>query len=344
MNNLVPFSRPTFYTPGQNALSIGANLPSKNIVQTPSGPRFYTPKNLEGGNYLTNLTSKPAIKTGPEELRAIYNRDLGGGNSQATGGTDGTNQGAGVAQNPGDMSMEGLMSENESLGAFGDAVSVGGGLGFSFDPVGLIASLYAGGKSKLNKDEIEQRNLQVTKNGTLGAHETPSVAPFSFDPGMTEQEIADQNKNLQRSVSGTEQGISRNDPNPAPTGNTGDGQGGKIICNELYRQGYMPRHIWEADERFGATLDKATLEGYHAWAGPWVRVMQRSPLATRLTWLVARPWAQHMAFKMGAVEKDSLIGRQVMKFGLPLCRALYRREGSLFRSLPNERPHKAGRP
>ncbi|MDF2366318.1 MAG: hypothetical protein P1U71_03555, partial [Sneathiella sp.] len=191
----------------------------------------------------------------------------------------------------------------------------------------------SGGKSKLNQEEIDRRNLQVTKNGTLGAHETPSVADFSFDPNMTAQQIADQNKNLQRSVSGTDQGISRNDPNPAPSGDPGDGQGGKVICTELHRQGIMPFHIWQADERFGDTLDEGTLRGYHKWAGPWVRVMQRSPLATRLTWLVARPWAYHMAYTMKAVEEDNPTGRVMMKIGLPLCRLL----GFRFKKLLGDR-------
>lgn len=138
---------------------------------------------------------------------------------------------------------------------------------------------------------------------------------------------------------------SRNDPQPAPTGIAADGQGDgtgdtggpKIICNELYRQGFMPGHIWKADERFGATLDKAARDGYHAWARPWVRVMQRSPLATRLTWLAARPWAYHMAFKMKAVEEDNPTGRLLMKIGLPLCRAIgkvSRARMSLYSRLP----------
>ncbi len=135
---------------------------------------------------------------------------------------------------------------------------------------------------------------------------------------------------------------SANDPQPAPTGIAADGQGSlsgndtagpgagpKIICNELYRQGYMPKHIWEADERFGATLDARTLEGYHRWAEPWVRVMQRSRLATRLTWTVAKPWAEHMAFRMRAVEEDNPLGRAMMKIGLPLCKALGKRQSDL---------------
>lgn len=318
MNSLTPFSRPTFYTPGQNALSIGANLPSRSIVQTPSGPRFYTPKNLEGGNYLTNLKPKTMPHSGQNALTAIYNQDLGQspGDTPSTGG-DG-NQGAGVSQAPGDMDTASLAAEIGQLDAFSDVMGTGEGLGFSFGPVTTLAGLYSAGKNKLNKEELQRRN------DLMAPEDEVSPTEFSFDPNMSAQQIADQNREMQRGITGTDAGLdSRNDPTPAPTGNAADGQGSDtVICSELYRQGIMPRHIWEADERFGHTLDKSAREGYHRWARPWVRVMQRSPLATRLTWLVARPWAYHMAYQMKAVEVDSPTGRLIMKVGLPLCRLL----------------------
>ena len=52
--------------------------------------------------------------------------------------------------------------------------------------------------------------------------------------------------------------------------------------------------------------------------------MQRSTLVTRLKWLVERPLAQHMAYQVGVGEKDSFIGRQVMKFDLPVCQFMGR--------------------
>ena len=66
------------------------------------------------------------------------------------------------------------------------------------------------------------------------------------------------------------------------------------------------------------------LTGQRAWAEPWVRFMQRSTLVTRLKWLVERPLAQHMAYQVGVGEKDSFIGRQVMKFDLPVCQFMGR--------------------
>ncbi|WP_339713363.1 hypothetical protein [uncultured Sneathiella sp.] len=314
MNNLVPFAKPTFYSPGQNALNMGARKP----VRTPSGVKFYTPpttRNALNPNNLQPIGSNNLTTSQNALTRAFYDRDLGGQSPGDTPGTGGDpNQGAGESVPAAQMSTQDLADEIGQLDAMNDVVSVGKGLGLSFGPVGLFAGLYSAGKNKLdNRPELEKRN------DLMAPEDEVSPTEFSFDPQMSDQQIADQNKEMQRSVTGTDQGISRNDPNPAPSGDSNAGQGDTIICSELFRQGIMPRYIWEADERFGDTLDETTLQGYHAWAGPWVRVMQRSPLATRLTWLVARPWAYHMAFKMNAVEEDNAIGRLLMSIGIPLC-------------------------
>ncbi|MAZ02527.1 MAG: hypothetical protein CMN56_05255 [Sneathiella sp.] len=319
MNSLVPFAKPTFYSSGQNAL----NLSGRKPVRTPSGIKFYTPpttRNALNPNNLQPIGSNNLTASQNALTRAFYDRDLGGQSPGDTPGTGGDpNQGAGESVPAAQMSTQDLADEVGQLDAMNDVVSVGKSLGLSFGPVGLFAGLYSAGKNKLdNRPELEQRNRDLALQGLAPV----SPTEFSFDPQMSDQQIADQNKEMQRSVTGTDQGEARNDPNPAPSGDPGAGQGDTVICSELYRQGIMPRHIWEADERFGDTLDKSTLEGYHRWAEPWVRVMQRSPLATRLTWLVARPWAYYMAFKMKAVKEDNATGRLLMKIGLPLCQTI----------------------
>ncbi|MDF2366319.1 hypothetical protein, partial [Sneathiella sp.] len=130
MNSLTPFKTPTLYTP-----KTGANLPVNNALtrtaSTPSGPKFYTPNNLRNALNPNNLAPRKVDPNRTQNaLAKLFNLDLSGqspGDTPSTGGDP--NQGAGVAQNPSDMSMEGLMSENESLAAFGDVVDVGTGLG-----------------------------------------------------------------------------------------------------------------------------------------------------------------------------------------------------------------------
>lgn len=91
-----------------------------------------------------------------------------------------------------------------------------------------------------------------------------------------------------------------------------------VICTELHRQGLMSDEIREADERFGRIISSTspeTMLGYHYWAIPIVNLMQKSRLFTKIVWAVARPWAYHMAYEMGALEKDNLLGKVLMKVG-----------------------------
>ncbi len=91
-----------------------------------------------------------------------------------------------------------------------------------------------------------------------------------------------------------------------------------VICTELHRQGLMSDEIREADERFGRMISATspeTMLGYHYWAIPIVNLMQKSRLFTKIVWTVARPWAYHMAYEMGTLEKDNLLGKILMKVG-----------------------------
>jgi len=92
-----------------------------------------------------------------------------------------------------------------------------------------------------------------------------------------------------------------------------------VICTELYRQGFMPDNIREADEKFGRMISGSspeTMIGYHYWAIPVVNLMKRSRLFTKIVWSVAKPWAYQMAYEMGAIEKGNVTGKFLMKIGI----------------------------
>ena len=111
----------------------------------------------------------------------------------------------------------------------------------------------------------------------------------------------------------------------APQWKSGEKEDDKIICSELFRQGLMEHHIYEADERFGAIMrhaDPAVIEGYKLWATPVVKMMQRYSFVTRAVSFIANPWAKQMAHQMGATEKGSLIGKIIMQIGIPFCRVV----------------------
>jgi hypothetical protein len=98
-----------------------------------------------------------------------------------------------------------------------------------------------------------------------------------------------------------------------------------VICTELHRQGLMSDEIREADERFGRMISATspeTMLGYHYWAIPIVNLMQKSRLFTKIVWAVARPWAYHMAYEMGSLEKDNLLGKILMKVGAFISRTI----------------------
>jgi hypothetical protein len=124
----------------------------------------------------------------------------------------------------------------------------------------------------------------------------------------------------------------------------GGGGGCKIICTKLHELGYLPDHIYAADEKFGEWLrenDPYAYYGYVKWAsvvvdwmdkdGPqcmfWIRDKQKrndTQRAMAISWArkIATPWAQHMAFLMGVEKEDNKAGRLIMKTGMWVSRMI----------------------
>ena len=123
----------------------------------------------------------------------------------------------------------------------------------------------------------------------------------------------------------------------------GGGGGGKIICTKLHELGLMSTDIYLADQAFGAELLQTRPDiynGYRAWAEivvdwmsgqgpkmmPWMSDEQFGHAAQRwsTSWAqdIATPRAQHMAYKMGVVEKDNVTGRMITLVGIPICKAV----------------------
>jgi len=109
----------------------------------------------------------------------------------------------------------------------------------------------------------------------------------------------------------------------------GGGGGGKIICTKLYELGLMSRDIYLADQAFGSELVKRSPDiynGYRAWAEIVVDWMDGGAgefiKSWATTWAqdIATPWAEHMAYKMGALDNDNLTGRIIANVGVPICK------------------------
>jgi hypothetical protein len=96
--------------------------------------------------------------------------------------------------------------------------------------------------------------------------------------------------------------------------------GGTIICSELHRQGYLSDELWKADEKWGrmtARKDPDIIRGYRFWAAPVVRLMKRSPQATRIIATLTDPWARQMAHEAGYLPKGNFLGWLTNMIGIP---------------------------
>ena len=107
----------------------------------------------------------------------------------------------------------------------------------------------------------------------------------------------------------------------------------------------MPYNIFAADQQYGEWLkkhDRVVYKGYIKWArivtswidggGPdfmvWIkdkekRAEAQKKAATDWAYKIATPWSEHMAYLMGAIKNDNVMGRMIMKIGRPICKIVY---------------------
>ena len=102
--------------------------------------------------------------------------------------------------------------------------------------------------------------------------------------------------------------------------------GSKIICNELYRQGFLTEELWDADERYGEMMfekDPKLVIGYQMWARSVVKYMRKNPNNTKMAAWLFKPWTEYMGYKMGVVEKPTLRGRFTNWIGTQFSYAVF---------------------
>lgn len=58
--------------------------------------------------------------------------------------------------------------------------------------------------------------------------------------------------------------------------------------------------------------------GYRFLAQPIVNKMQESTNFTKPVYVIAKPWAEEMAYEMGYAEKGNFMGRLIMVLGMPV--------------------------
>lgn len=105
----------------------------------------------------------------------------------------------------------------------------------------------------------------------------------------------------------------------------------KIICNELYNQGFLPQHIWNADEIYGEMMyekDPHLVLGYMMWARNVVKYMKAKPQNTKWIYMMVKPWTEHMAYEVGTLPKDNWIGKLIHNVGKQYCYYVYDKQMS----------------
>mgnify|MGYP003634524837 FL=1 len=96
----------------------------------------------------------------------------------------------------------------------------------------------------------------------------------------------------------------------------------KVLCTELYTQGRLPFHIYIADHNHASKIDPYVVSGYHYWAKPLVKIMQRYELVTHILAPFITAWAYQMAYREDVVEKPNGLGRFLELVGMPLCKVI----------------------
>ena len=92
----------------------------------------------------------------------------------------------------------------------------------------------------------------------------------------------------------------------------------KIICDLLYRQGFIPEHIWKADEDFGRMMlrtNKQVSIGYLIWAQTVVDFLNKNPQFSKYVYIGVKPWSEHMAYMMGVLPTDNKVGKVIHYLG-----------------------------
>lgn len=97
--------------------------------------------------------------------------------------------------------------------------------------------------------------------------------------------------------------------------------GGRVICTELHAQGLLDTDLYALDVAYTPGLHPAVVRGYHWWAIPYVRLMRRSALATRIARPLATWRARAIAYEVGK-GPFCWRGAMVRAIGEPLCFAI----------------------
>lgn len=102
-----------------------------------------------------------------------------------------------------------------------------------------------------------------------------------------------------------------------------DSGGGKIVCTELNRQGYLPDEILAKDSECREKhIPFNVYTGYLTLFGPVVALMRRSKLFANIVRPFGVATAKEMASRVDPGIRGNWLGKVMLKVGVPLCGAV----------------------
>ena len=111
----------------------------------------------------------------------------------------------------------------------------------------------------------------------------------------------------------------------------GDKNSKKIVCAELYHQGWIPYEIFRADEDWGDAMfikDPKLVVGYQMWSRHIVDFMRKYPQYTGLVYYgMSKYWCHWMAHQMGVVKTNNVVGQAIHWLGRHLSYYVYDKYG-----------------
>lgn len=171
---------------------------------------------------------------------------------------------------------------------------------------------------KGTKEGIERVSLTAQTKG-LGAQKETLASQLESERGIVkslqvanqtlQQTIATNQKIAEQQIDAANQQVKAAQATASTAANS---KKKKIICNELYHQGYLSELIWDADERWGDktfVTDPKLVIGYQMWARKVVEFMRRKPQYTPIIYFMVKPWTEWMAYDLGVLPKNNLRGQ-----------------------------------
>ena len=104
------------------------------------------------------------------------------------------------------------------------------------------------------------------------------------------------------------------------TSASGEGEGSKVICGELHRQGLMSDEVYQGDLDYqDKYVSENTKDGYLLWARPVSRLMRRSCVMTQIARPFATAWAEEMAYRANGTGSGNVFGAIILTTIAPIC-------------------------